>query len=66
MSMEKTEYIKTIECPKCRYRNEVGTKFCADCGADLTEEVLIVCGDCGSENKAKSKFCGNLRTRDIV
>jgi serine/threonine protein kinase len=54
-----TEYIKTIECPKCRYRNEVGTKFCADCGADLTGEVLIVCGDCGSENKAKSKFCGN-------
>ena len=57
--MEKTEYIKSIECAKCRYRNEVGTKFCADCGADLTEEILIVCGNCGSENKAKSKFCGN-------
>ena len=30
-----TEYVKTIECPKCRYRNVAGTKFCGDCGSNL-------------------------------
>jgi eukaryotic-like serine/threonine-protein kinase len=53
-----TEYIKTIECPKCRYRNVAGTKFCGDCGTALGGSP-IPCGTCGTENPSGTKFCGN-------
>jgi hypothetical protein len=53
-----TEYIKTIECPKCRYRNVAGTKFCGDCGTALGGSP-IPCGSCGTENPSGTKFCGN-------
>ena len=42
-----TEYVKTIECPKCRYKNVAGTKFCGDCGTALGGSP-IPCGTCGS------------------
>ena len=53
-----TEYVKTIECPKCRYRNVAGTKFCADCGTALKGSP-IPCGKCGTENPPDAKFCPN-------
>ncbi len=53
-----TEYVKTIECPKCRYRNVAGTKFCGDCGTALGGSP-IPCGTCGTENPSGTKFCGN-------
>ena len=53
-----TEYIKTVECPKCRYKNVAGTKFCADCGTALKGSP-IPCGKCGTENPPDAKFCPN-------
>jgi serine/threonine protein kinase len=53
-----TEYIKTVECPKCRYKNVAGTKFCGDCGTALGGSP-IPCGTCGTENPSGTKFCGN-------
>jgi formylglycine-generating enzyme required for sulfatase activity/predicted Ser/Thr protein kinase len=53
-----TEYVKTIECPKCRYKNVAGTKFCGDCGTALAGSP-VPCGKCGFENPSGTKFCGN-------
>jgi len=53
-----TEYVKTIECPKCRYKNVAGTKFCGDCGTALAGSP-VPCGKCGIENPSGTKFCGN-------
>ncbi|NBU97411.1 MAG: hypothetical protein EBS19_04195 [Spirochaetia bacterium] len=53
-----TEYVKTIECPKCRYKNVAGTKFCGDCGTALAGSP-VPCGKCGFENTSGTKFCGN-------
>jgi eukaryotic-like serine/threonine-protein kinase len=53
-----TEYIKTVECPKCRFKNVAGTKFCGDCGTALAGSP-IPCGTCGTENPSGTKFCGN-------
>jgi formylglycine-generating enzyme required for sulfatase activity/predicted Ser/Thr protein kinase len=53
-----TEYIKTIECSKCRFKNVAGTKFCGDCGTALGGSP-IPCGTCGTENPSGTKFCGN-------
>ena len=58
MGIIATEYVKTIECPKCRYRNVAGTKFCGDCGTALAGSP-VPCGKCGSENPSGTKFCGN-------
>ena len=54
-----TEYVKTIECPKCRYKNVAGTKFCGDCGIPLAVGVPLNCGKCGTENPPGQKFCGS-------
>ncbi len=53
-----TEYIKTIECPKCRFRNVAGTKFCGDCGTALDSGVPLNCDKCGAVNPPSQKFCG--------
>jgi eukaryotic-like serine/threonine-protein kinase len=53
-----TEYIKTIECPKCRYKNVAGTKFCGDCGTALDSGVPLNCDKCGAMNPPSQKFCG--------
>jgi serine/threonine protein kinase len=53
-----TEYIKTIECPKCRYKNVAGTKFCGDCGTALDSGVPLNCDKCGAVNPPSQKFCG--------
>ena len=52
-----TEYIKTIECPKCRYRNVAGTIFCGDCGTALGGSP-IPCGICGTKNPSGTNLCG--------
>jgi len=42
-------------CPSCDTEVPPGAKFCAACGATLSE----VCEDCGTTNPADSKFCAN-------
>jgi class 3 adenylate cyclase/predicted ATPase len=40
-------------CPKCQSDNELGAKFCNECGTKLE----IACPECGKTNRPDSKFC---------
>lgn|GEM_PF-126605 len=42
-----------VHCPACGTANQVGSKFCDQCGKPLT----IVCRGCGASNEADSTFC---------
>ncbi len=43
-----------MKCPKCKFENPEGSKFCNECG----RKMLIVCPSCQSVNQPGSKFCG--------
>jgi Adenylate and Guanylate cyclase catalytic domain/Double zinc ribbon len=43
-----------VTCPVCGTDNEVGRKFCGECGAPLA----LLCGTCGAANSPGVKFCG--------
>jgi class 3 adenylate cyclase/tetratricopeptide (TPR) repeat protein len=43
-----------MECPKCRFENPEGIKFCGECGGKLE----IRCSKCNSSNPPQFKFCG--------
>jgi class 3 adenylate cyclase/tetratricopeptide (TPR) repeat protein len=42
-----------MKCPKCHSDNEIGAKFCNECGVKLE----IACPECGKTNRPGSKFC---------
>ena len=42
-----------MRCPKCRFENREGAKFCGKCRAKL----LRVCSQCGNENTPENDFC---------
>jgi hypothetical protein len=42
-------------CPKCNA--SVNGKFCPECGTEITRKAF--CANCGVENSAAAKFCGN-------
>lgn len=44
---------KGVVCPKCGTKNEIGAKFCDNCGASLVKR----CDSCGEENDIDAKFC---------
>ena len=48
----------TISCPSCGSENEVGRKFCGECGNALAQ----VCPSCGTANSPTVKFCGECGT----
>ena len=48
-----------MRCSACGTDNEVGRKFCGECGAALA----AVCASCGSANTPGVKFCGECGTR---
>jgi class 3 adenylate cyclase len=43
-----------MQCPKCRFENRKGVKFCEECGV----KVELVCPGCGIKISSGSKFCG--------
>ncbi|UCF82404.1 MAG: AAA family ATPase, partial [Desulfobacteraceae bacterium] len=43
-----------MKCPKCRFDNSEGIKFCVECGNKLD----IICPKCGYGNLPSHKFCG--------
>lgn len=43
-----------MECPKCKFQNLEGMKFCGKCGSKLA----ILCDKCGFENPDGYSFCG--------
>ena len=47
-----------MNCTACGTENEVGRKFCLECGAALAR----ACPACGLPNPAPGKFCGECGT----
>jgi class 3 adenylate cyclase/tetratricopeptide (TPR) repeat protein len=43
-----------MKCPKCRFDNPEGIKFCGECGTKLE----IICPQCNFSNPPQFKFCG--------
>ena len=63
-----------MKCPKCRFDNEAGSRFCAGCGGALqaprpstTSQRAagrqVHCTACGTENPPGSRFCENCGGR---
>jgi membrane protease subunit (stomatin/prohibitin family) len=46
-----------IRCPNCKQDVPVGSKFCPNCGYNLT--ATVKCPKCGATMPADSKFCPN-------
>jgi class 3 adenylate cyclase/tetratricopeptide (TPR) repeat protein len=47
-----------MRCPACQSENEVGRKFCGECGTPLAQ----ACPTCGTANPPTVKFCGECGT----
>ncbi len=45
-------------CATCGTTNEVGRKFCKECGSALA----AICANCGAANSPDAKFCGECGT----
>ena len=67
----------SIVCPHCGYRNPLGSKFCVNCGTDISqipieetatkeESSYVICSNCGFKNPLGSKFCVKCGTSLIV
>ncbi len=50
---EKPKTIKT--CPVCAQTMALDARFCSNCGANVSEE--IICKACGTKNQGDAKFC---------
>jgi len=46
-------------CPSCGAENQLGNKFCASCGKDMSPKKTVACTNCGSQVPEENKFCGN-------
>ena len=51
-----------MSCPSCGTENELGRKFCSECGAKL----VLACAACGASNTPGAKFCGECGTALIA
>jgi class 3 adenylate cyclase/tetratricopeptide (TPR) repeat protein len=47
-----------VLCANCSTENELGRKFCKECGTPLA----VTCSNCGAANTPDSKFCGECGT----
>ena len=48
-------------CPKCQTKLPMGTKFCSQCGTNLT--IASVCPSCGATLTSGSRFCPQCGTK---
>ena len=46
-------------CPHCNTQNQMGQKFCGNCGKNLNVPKTIKCSNCNADVPEKMKFCGN-------
>ncbi len=51
-----------MNCPACQHQNDLGTKFCEECGNKLAR----VCSVCGVDLKPASKFCPECGASSVV
>jgi len=66
-ALEEAPLVSGIKCPNCGTLNEIGTKFCKECGTRLEpvpapepvfpSESAAHCHNCGAENPLGTKFC---------
>lgn len=51
-------------CPKCGNRAVAGTKFCDNCGTQMTQPApqAVTCSNCGAQVAAGKKFCADCGT----
>ena len=52
----QTSAAQTVACPNCGKMNEVGKKFCGECGGKM-EVSKVPCVKCGAELREGAKFC---------
>ena len=45
-------------CPKCRFENPDGSKFCGGCGRKFD----LTCSECGTMNPPENRFCNECGT----
>jgi hypothetical protein len=50
---------QVVLCPNCGSQNNVGAKFCANCGKSLAPVAKVNCPKCGAAMPETMKFCGN-------
>ena len=60
-----------MRCPQCHFENEVGSKFCGNCGATLSisqpiEAGQLYCTSCGTRNPPDSLFCENCGSKLVL
>ena len=49
-----------VSCPKCGAKQRAGTKFCAECGAQIPAvSTQAFCTECGTRFEAGMAFCPN-------
>ena len=46
-------------CPSCGAKQRAGTKFCAECGAQLPVSMQAFCTECGTRFEGGMAFCPN-------
>ena len=46
-------------CPSCGAKQRAGTKFCAECGAQLPANMQAFCTECGTRFEGDMAFCPN-------
>lgn len=46
----------TVACPNCKAQIPAGSKFCPECGTNLSG---VTCKECGAQNAPGAKFCSN-------
>ena len=47
-----------VKCPHCSSDNPMGSKFCSQCGKDMTVQA-VACPKCKKGNPPGTKFCGD-------
>jgi len=53
-----------VACQKCGAANQVGAKFCNECGSKIESgAAMSVCAKCGSQMQAGAKFCNECGTK---
>lgn len=50
---------QVVLCPNCGTQNNVGAKFCGNCGKSLAPVAKMICPKCGASMPETMKFCGN-------
>jgi membrane protease subunit (stomatin/prohibitin family) len=54
-----------VQCPKCQSANPQGTKFCGNCGHNMTMPSGSSCVKCGAAMNPGAKFCPECGAKQV-